>query len=97
MYTPATTKSKRIVSWLLPHLSSANVKAPQKVEALANKKVVQVAVGALHCLALTDNGEVSSWVQLFICLICTCICTQCVSRCIPGAIMNMDNRGMVVW
>ncbi|CAI8007319.1 E3 ubiquitin-protein ligase HERC2 [Geodia barretti] len=34
---------------------------PHKVEGLAHKKVVQVAVGAMHCLALTDNGEVFSW------------------------------------
>ena len=37
--------------------SSAPVKEPQQVEALT-KKVVQIAVGSLHCLALTDNGEV---------------------------------------
>ena len=39
--------------------SSATIKTPHKVEALANKVVVQVAVGALHCLALTESGEVS--------------------------------------
>ena len=38
--------------------SSTPVKEPQQVEALT-KKVVQIAVGSLHCLALTDNGEVS--------------------------------------
>ena len=37
--------------------SNAPVKEPQQVEALT-KKVVQIAVGSLHCLALTDNGEV---------------------------------------
>ena len=25
------------------------------------KKVIRVAVGALHCLALTDKGEVYAW------------------------------------
>ena len=38
--------------------ASTNIKVPHKVEGLAHKKVVQVAVGAMHCLALTDNGEV---------------------------------------
>ena len=38
--------------------ASTNIKVPQKVEGLAHKKVVQVAVGAMHCLALTDSGEV---------------------------------------
>ena len=38
--------------------NTANIKTPQKVEGLPNKKVVQVAVGAMHCLALTESGEV---------------------------------------
>ena len=38
--------------------NSTSVKVPQKVEGLSNRKVVQVAVGALHCLALTEGGEV---------------------------------------
>ena len=38
--------------------NSAHVKESQQVEALT-KKVVQIAVDSLHCLALTDNGEVS--------------------------------------
>ncbi len=28
---------------------------------LANKKIIDVAVGAMHCLAITDDGEVFSW------------------------------------
>lgn len=39
--------------------ASTNIKAPHKVEGLAGKKVIQVAAGALHCLALTEDGEVS--------------------------------------
>ena len=37
--------------------STAHVREPQLVESLT-KKVVQVAVGSLHILALTENGEV---------------------------------------
>ncbi len=40
--------------------STAHVREPQLVESLS-KKVVQVAVGSLHILALTENGEVSQW------------------------------------
>ena len=28
---------------------------------MAGKKVVDIAVGSTHCLALTDDGEVHSW------------------------------------
>ncbi len=31
------------------------------VESLVARRVVKVAVGALHCLALTDKGEVFAW------------------------------------
>ena len=40
--------------------STAHVKEPQHVE-LITKKVLQIAVGSLHCLALCDNGEVYAW------------------------------------
>lgn len=37
--------------------SNAHMREPQLVESLS-KKVAQIAVGSLHCLALTDDGEV---------------------------------------
>ena len=37
--------------------SSSHVTEPQLVEGL-KKKVIQIAVGSLHCLALTESGEV---------------------------------------
>lgn len=37
--------------------SNSHVTEPQLVEAM-NKKVIQIAVGSLHCLALTEDGEV---------------------------------------
>ena len=42
----------------LGHATDTHVRRPQMVEALKNKKVVDVAVGALHCLAVTDDGMV---------------------------------------
>ena len=42
----------------LGHGSDSHVRKPQVVEGLKGKKVVDVAVGALHCLAVTDQGQV---------------------------------------
>ena len=42
----------------LGHGTDAHVRKPQVVEGLKGKKIVHVAVGALHCLAVTDNGQV---------------------------------------
>lgn len=41
--------------------SNNQVVEPQLVEAMS-KKVTQIAVGSLHCLALTENGEV--WIGM---------------------------------
>ena len=43
----------------LGHSSDQHVRRPQLVEGLRGLKVVDVAVGALHCLAVTDTGKVS--------------------------------------
>ena len=42
----------------LGHGTDAHVRKPQLVEILKGKKIVHVAVGALHCLAVADNGQV---------------------------------------
>lgn len=42
----------------LGHGTDAHVRKPQIVEGLKGKKIVHVAVGALHCLAVTDSGQV---------------------------------------
>ena len=34
------------------------VRKPQMVEGLRGKRLIHVAVGALHCLAVTENGQV---------------------------------------
>lgn len=41
--------------------SDAHMRWPTLVEALRGERVVQVAVGALHCLAVTDQGVVYAW------------------------------------
>ena len=52
----------------LGHGNDSHVRKPQVVEGLKDKKVVDVAVGALHCLAVTEQGQVSEIYDLF--LIC---------------------------
>lgn len=42
----------------LGHNNDTHVRKPQVVEALRGKKIVDVAVGALHCLAVSDQGQV---------------------------------------
>lgn len=42
----------------LGHGNDAHVRRPTLVEGLSGKKIVHVAVGALHCLAVTESGQV---------------------------------------
>lgn len=55
----------------LGHGSDSHVRKPQIVEGLKGKQVVDVAVGALHCLAVTEQGQVRQSVpkMLFVRLI----------------------------
>ena len=49
----------------LGHGSDSHVRKPQIVEGLKDHKVLDVAVGALHCLAVTEQGQV--WRVVWIC------------------------------
>jgi alpha-tubulin suppressor-like RCC1 family protein len=42
----------------LGHGNDSHVRRPQVVEVFRGKKIVDVAVGALHCLAVTEQGQV---------------------------------------
>lgn len=44
----------------LGHGTDQHVRKPTLVEGLRGKKIVHVAVGALHCLAVSDTGQVCS-------------------------------------
>lgn len=48
----------------LGHGTDVHVRKPQMVEGLRGKKIVHVAVGALHCLAVTETGQVCTDLQL---------------------------------
>ena len=45
----------------LGHGADQHVRKPTLVESLRGKKIIHVAVGALHCLAVTDTGQVFAW------------------------------------
>ncbi|KAG5897066.1 hypothetical protein JTB14_025882 [Gonioctena quinquepunctata] len=66
-FSLALTKSGEIWTWgkgdyfRLGHGTDQHVRKPTPIDVLRGKKVIHVAVGALHCLAVTDNGQVYAW------------------------------------
>ncbi|KAA8589723.1 hypothetical protein FQN60_013088 [Etheostoma spectabile] len=66
-FSLALTKSGVVWTWgkgdyfRLGHGTDVHVRKPQMVEGLRGKKIVHVAVGALHCLAVTETGQVYAW------------------------------------
>ncbi|XP_050303138.1 E3 ubiquitin-protein ligase HERC2 [Anthonomus grandis grandis] len=66
-FSLALTKSGHIWTWgkgdyfRLGHGTDQHVRKPTLIEPLRDRKVIHVAVGALHCLAVTDTGQVYAW------------------------------------
>ncbi|XP_033632375.1 E3 ubiquitin-protein ligase HERC2-like [Asterias rubens] len=66
-FSLALTKSGSVWTWgkgdyyRLGHGADSHVRKPQIVEGLKGKKIIHVAAGALHCLAVTDTGQVFAW------------------------------------
>jgi E3 ubiquitin-protein ligase HERC2 len=66
-FSLALTKSGEVWTWgkgdyfRLGHGCDQHVRKPTVIETLKDKKVIHVAVGALHCLAVTDTGQVYAW------------------------------------
>lgn len=66
-FSLALTKYGEVWTWgkgdyfRLGHGNEDHVRRPTIVEGLRGKKVIHVAVGALHCLAVTDTGHVYAW------------------------------------
>ena len=76
--------------------AGANIKMPHKVEGLAHKKIVQVAVGAMHCLALTDNGEVSELREREN-VVCVCVRKkECVFMCAFESVCERERECLCV-
>ncbi|KFB50142.1 hypothetical protein ZHAS_00018200 [Anopheles sinensis] len=66
-FSLALTKSGEVWTWgkgdyyRLGHGTDQHVRKPTPIGGLRGKKVIHVAVGALHCLAVTDSGQVYAW------------------------------------
>lgn len=66
-FSLALTKFGQVWTWgkgdyfRLGHNVEQHVRKPTLVEALRGKKISHVAVGALHCLAVTETGQVYAW------------------------------------
>ncbi|CAB3375688.1 Hypothetical predicted protein [Cloeon dipterum] len=66
-FSLALTRSGQVWTWgkgdyyRLGHGNDQHVRKPAVVEGLRGKKIVHVAVGALHCLAVADQGQVFAW------------------------------------
>lgn len=45
----------------LGHGTDAHIRRPALVEALKGRQIIHIAVGALHCLAATSDGQVFAW------------------------------------
>ena len=66
-FSLALSKSGLVWTWgkgdyfRLGHGSDQHIRKPTVVECLRGKKIIHVAVGALHCLAVTETGQVYAW------------------------------------
>lgn len=45
----------------LGHVAEDHMRHPKVIEAFSGKKIIDVAVGSVHSLAVTEDGEVYSW------------------------------------
>lgn len=45
----------------LGHGSDSHVRRPQKIVALRGVRITEIAAGSLHCIALSDRGDVYAW------------------------------------
>nr|XP_055219958.1 E3 ubiquitin-protein ligase HERC2-like isoform X2 [Gorilla gorilla gorilla] len=66
-FSIALMKSGQVYSWgkgdnqRLGHGTEEHICYPKLLEGLQGKKVIDVAAGSTHCLALTEDSEVHSW------------------------------------
>lgn len=66
-FSLALTRAGEVWTWgkgdyyRLGHGGDQHVRKPQPIAGLRGRRVIHVAVGALHCLAVTDAGQVYAW------------------------------------
>ena len=70
-FSVALSRSGRLYTWgrgeyfRLGTDSSVPIYQPHRLLSLSKVKVVQIAVGGLHCMAVTDNGEVRDLYHIY--------------------------------
>lgn len=93
-FSLALAKSGQIWTWgkgdyfRLGHGTDQHIRKPTLVDCLKDKVIVHVAVGALHCLAVTDSGQVRHWTLNFE------VAKMYFFRFTRGAITIMGNKAM---
>jgi E3 ubiquitin-protein ligase HERC2 len=45
----------------LGHGSEEHIRHPKQIDALGGKKVLDIAIGSMHCVAITEDGELFGW------------------------------------
>lgn len=45
----------------LGHGSDDHIRFPRQVTELQDKRIVEIACGSLHCVAVSDNNDVYTW------------------------------------
>ena len=48
-------------NYRLGHGTEEHVRLPKQIERFNGKKVKDISVGSMHCLAVTEDGEVYGW------------------------------------
>lgn len=48
-------------NYRLGHGTEDHARHPKQIEALSSKKVKDIALGSLHCMAITEDGELYGW------------------------------------
>lgn len=80
----------------LGHGTDVHVRKPQMVEGLRGKKIVHVAVGALHCLAVTDTGQVRTEGHTVQPLSITAMATLQRSKCIRSTLADTSDLCCII-
>ncbi|XP_063508585.1 E3 ubiquitin-protein ligase HERC2-like isoform X2 [Pongo pygmaeus] len=97
-FSIALMKSGQVYSWgkgdnqRLGHGTEEYVHYPKLLEGLQGKKVIDVAAGSTHCLALTEDSEVHSWRSNDQ---CQHFDTLCVTKPEPAALPGLDAKHIV--
>ncbi|XP_030787115.1 E3 ubiquitin-protein ligase HERC2-like [Rhinopithecus roxellana] len=76
----------------LGHRPEGHVRFPKLLEGLRGKKVIDVAAGSTHCLALTEDSEVHSSGSNDQ---CQHFDTLCVTKPEPAALPGLDTKHIV--